>query len=602
MRTRVFTNLCLLGAVLVLAGCDPEDLVHRKVPDPVKGLLTFGPAAGKTTSPGKFKLTDADVIIVSPKANTVFGKGKAVEFIANVKGLEPSGPSPVEITWTLYDERGRPQKIGQRPKEKKELAVGTYKVELAAAYREQKITKTRSFRVALTMNGKITLADKTGLPDAEIVIGEVTGGEPISKTQSGKDGKFFIVFPNEGTFLITPHKEGFSFSPMSSVVKFSQEGALIEFSATKGQIKNIQMTASTDANEPLTVMCPFQNVYVKFDVPSEEKPVRAEVSLVHLDRGMERVIPLEEVRDDPSGLKGFDPESPMVRIRVPVYLASGPSVTTYKLRVTAFDQKGVSISADSGTTVKLDLTYCFRDTLSEGAAFQEKGELDEAVKSYNRMQKVYEKVESQAPYASYIQKSTFNRALAYLALALAKRPDKETSLKYTSASGVQVSQEVTDLSLLGKALADLGLVLKAQPRDPEALMVRGLAKQLSGKYDAAQEDYTNALSVDPKRTEARELRIQTYLKSREEKNLLKAVDDFTQALGSAPDKNCLRDGRRETLKLALKLLEADKKKTDRAQSDKDSTEKHSKDGDETLAVIPLCELSKTVTLQSLIRK
>jgi len=602
MGTRAFISLCLLGSVLVLAGCDPEDLVLRKVPDQVKGLLTFGPAAGKGAKFGRFNLTDADVTIVSPKANALYNKGKAIEFVADVKGVEPSGPSTVEVTWTVYDGRGRPQKIGQRPREKRELPIGTYKVELAAAYKDQRVVKTLSFQVALTMNGRVTLADKTGLPDTEIVLSDPAGGEPISKSKSGKDGKFTIVFPKEGSFLITPVKNGFSFSPMSSVVKFNQEGTPIEFSATKGQIENIRMTTSPESDAPVTTICPFQYVYVRFDVTTDEKPVRAEVSLVHLDRGIERLIALEESRDDPSGWKGFDPESPMVVFRVPVYLASGAVVTAYKLRVNVFDEKGVSISADSDSSVKLDLTQCFRDALYDGTTFQEKGELDEAVKSYNVMQKIYERVESQAPFAPYIQKSNFNRALAYLTLALAKRPDTDTSLKYASGSGGQVSQEVVDLSLLGKAFTNLEAVLKTQPRDPEALLLRGLTKQLAGKYDSAQDDYTKALGVDPKRYEARELRIQTYLKSRDDKNLLKAVDDFTQALADAPDKKCLRDGRRETLKLALKLLDAEKKKTDRPQADKDSTQKQAKDGEDASAVIPLCELSKMVDLQSYLRK
>jgi len=602
MYIRILVTVCLLGSLLLLTGCDPEEIVHKKVPDPLKEVLTLGQAPGKGTGPGKMVLADPDVMIVAPKANAVFGIGKEVQFEANVKGFDPEAPSPIEITWTLIDEKGRPLKIGNRLKERRKLDLGKYKIQLTAAQKEHKIVKSLSFRVALTMDGKVTLAGDGGLPETQVSLSELEGSVPISTVQTRKDGRYTIEFPNDGTFRIVPHKEGFSFTPLSATVRFSRELKGLDFTAVKGEVRDVKLTASADSDEPLDSICPLQEAFVKFSVASEEKPVRAEASLIHSEQSKERTIPLDEIRGDPRAPKELNPEAPLLKVQIPLGLVASVTEGLYRLRVSVFDEKRHSISADASYLMKLDIPSCLWQTMERAASEQEKGRTEEAVKGYNLIQKLYERAADHAPFGPYMGRCVFDRGLAFIAMALAKRTDKDIKLSFSLHSAGPDSEDGTELNLLGKALSDFNAAVKANPNDLEALLMRGLTKQLAGKYEAALDDYSSVLAMDPRRMDARSLRAQTYLKTLEEKNILKAVDDFTEALSHAADKQCLRDGRRETLKLAVKIAQEEQKKKESQQSDQQESAKPRKDEDQVLAVIPMCKVSEVVNLNGLIRK
>ena len=95
---------------------------------------------------------------------------------------------------------------------------------------------------------------------------------------------------------------------------------------------------------------------------------------------------------------------------------------------------------------------------------------------------------------------------------------------------------------------DFSAVLKRGPKDPDALLFRGLIHYEAGDPEPALADYKEVLLVAPRTPMAPLLRGCAYVKSGIKQNLSLAVDDFTEALTTDPEDKVLRKARFETLK------------------------------------------------------
>jgi|GEM_PF-576092 len=603
----------LVVSMLIMAGCDMEQLVRSKVPEPLKKVLSFGPQGSKRPKGEVRRLRPTDIDIVSPREKSVHPVDKPMEFRALVRFQPEPGEDIPQVSWTLFSEKDKKgASIGTGNSARRKLDPGDYRVELRVTMGKQRIVRNVNFRAAHGVKGVVSDADGSGLAGAEIALTDLESGKEVARTSTGKGGNFAIESPAAGLFLMTPTKPGYSFSPLESIVKFGGEAVQPKFVGFMAEIKDIRLTRSLDSDEADQSVCPHQQAYLKFSVTSEIKPTHMEACLERIEQGATRRFNLEVIGEEKAGDKTFDPPGPVFKVQIPLGLASEPENVTYRLVVTVTDAKERSFSSKAKNRFTYDGVGCFRRCLDQAVAHHEKGQLEDAIKAYKVVEELYKRVERPERFLPFAEKSRFDQGLAYLGLALPLKPEDP----------IRVIR-------LQMAIADFNKILKHRKNDMEVLLFRGIARQVMGNYPAALSDFNAVLAIDPNQAAALELRGQTYVKTEQDQNLLLAVDDFTRALAQSPGEEGLRKSRRETLKFFLKLEKEkkerkeeeerekreakpkqeakDKKKadlttpTDEKDAKDKSVEKAPKEDKSGFANIPLREISDFLKLEKYLR-
>jgi len=560
--------------------------MEKKVPKPLKQVLSSG-----ETGTGKGAGSAAPVVnlnamvdIVSPKVNEVFGVGDEVAFRASVKlpqggvaqDAHDKAKEKYDLVWTLFkDDAKQGLQVGRGNSAKKKLDAGSYRVELNLIVGNRKAVKNVLFRVVHRVVGRVMDATGAGQAGVDLVLTDLEGSKKISQAKTDNKGDFFIETPPSGSYSLRPKMAGCSFYPYNRIVKFVQPPALQEFRAIKGEIIDVKLTGDAQSDENIEFVCPLQQAYLKFLVKSEAKPTGIESSLITIEKDQEKPIPLDDVSDQVATKREFGPEGTLIKVQVPAVMASGPSETTYRLRVTVVDAEKNSFSAEAPVAMKYNVMRCFKTTLDEAVSLQGKGQFEQAIKTYRVMEKFREKVDNPAPFAKFMEKSTFNRGLAAIQMLLLKPPD-----------------ERHELVLLNHALTDFAAASAANKADTNAVLFTGLANHLLENYKLAVSSYNKVLNSDPKMAAARELRALANLKIVErqiraarhaiekleptakevgglagklvatsdalKKNtvmpeFMEAVDDFTEAIQANPEEQNLRKSRKAILKMAYDL-------------------------------------------------
>jgi tetratricopeptide (TPR) repeat protein len=534
MFSRSLRMVLIVAGLSVLIGCDPETVVKSKVPEPLRKALTFGPAGAAA----KAKQSEAaSVEITAPKNGEAYSAGKEIVFRGSAKLASEDKTQKPELVWTLFPEKtpaGVP--LGNGNSVRKQLDPGRYRVELALVQEGRKVAKNVNFRVVISMSGKVTAADGSGLPGTDIDLTDLEGNKVVSTTQSGRDGAFTVEFPSENQFRIAPRKKGFSFSPVSQVVKFSREPVQIVFKGVEGEISDIRLTESEKTDESVRNICPQQEAWLKLTIKFDNKIARVEPFLVQQEKDKERLILLDDLTDSADAAKEHDPNAPTVlKVKIPPGSTLGVPTGLYRLRVKVYDGTGNSFSGEASTPIKMDMTQCFSDKLAEAVSAQGKGNLQEAIKTYSVLEDFGKIVEDPSQFSKDMQKAMFNRGIAHLGIALSKK-----------------AGEAPILGQLNKAFSDFNAVLKVQKRDTEALLLRGTTAYLARNYQAALKDFDTVLTFVPQEAAARELRAQTLIKIGLKKNLTPAIDDFTELVDLDPKNKDFKKSRGEALKLLVR--------------------------------------------------
>ena len=534
MFSRSLRMVLIVAGLSVLIGCDPETVVKSKVPEPLRKALTFGPAGAAA----KAKQSEAaSVEITAPKNGEAYPAGKEIVFRGSAKLASEDKTQKPELVWTLFPEKtpaGVP--LGNGNSVRKQLDPGRYRVELALVQEGRKVAKNVNFRVVISMSGKVTAADGSGLPGTDIDLTDLEGNNVVSTTQSGRDGAFTVEFPSENQFRIAPRKKGFSFSPVSQVVKFSREPVQIVFKGVEGEISDIRLTESEKTDENVRNICPQQEAWLKLSIKFDNKITRVEPFLVQQEKDKEKLILLDDLTDSADAAKEHDPNAPTVlKVKIPPGSTLGVPTGLYRLRVKVYDGTGNSFSGEASAPIKMDMTQCFSDKLAEAVSAQGKGNLQEAIKTYSVLEDFGKIVEDPSQFSKDMQKAMFNRAIAHLGIALSKK-----------------AGEAPILGQLNKAFSDFNAVLKDQKRDTEALLLRGTTAYLARNYQAALKDFDTVLTFVPQEAAARELRAQTLIKIGLKKNLTPAIDDFTELVDLDPKNKDFKKSRGEALKLLVR--------------------------------------------------
>ncbi len=600
MQLRYLVYLSLVGVLLILTGCDPKEMIEQKVPEPLTEAMSSGKGgADKGKGEQKDQADRIEITIVAPKRNSVYPATKEVVFEAKVEVPAAKKKKP-EVTWKLY--RGTAIKkgfqIGRGTRVLKKLEAGQYKVSAALSYKNRERIKTTGFRVATTVEGTVTGSDGAALPDAQLVLSKIDEDAPLHEARSGRDGKFSVEIPAEGSFKLIPKKEGYSFLPYRRIVKFTEPPVVRNFKGTKGSVTDIKITRDPNGEKPIESVCPLQQSYVSFAIKSDAKPVSVETRLVGVKDGKERFITMEAVSEDPAGKQKIHPEGTVLKLQIPAIMATGTSGTKYRLRLTVQDEKNNRFSAEAPVSLDYDILKCFQRALADGVESQNKGDLEAAVKSYKLLHKLNQKVDDPSQFRTFMELSTFDRGLAYLSMAMAKDVnDRET--------------------LLALAFSDFEAALGANESDLDARLFMGLTLQLTGRNREAEEQYYKIIHQQPALAGVRELRALARLKLAEDRlgqvkndlkrfgtddirelfvrlqrlgllnhrdtavlkggaaktadrvnvllkaidrlqkrlaqDLLAVVDDFTEAIKLRPEDKSLRKSRRETLNMVHDL-------------------------------------------------
>ncbi|MDQ7782653.1 MAG: hypothetical protein RDU20_07230 [Desulfomonilaceae bacterium] len=607
MYLRYLVPVSLTVVVLILTGCDPKEMIERKVPDTLKDVMSSEEGrAKKAMAERKGRADKIELTLVSPQRNSVHPVGQEIVFEAKAVVPSPPGTVKPKVTWTLYHgaaiKQGAPLGTGERVVKK--LDAGQYKVSAKMLVDNQEKIATTAFRVANTIEGHLTSGDGAVLPDAELELSKLDEDKPLHTARSGQDGRFAIEIPAEGFFKLIPKKDGYNFFPYRRIVKFVEPPVSHDFKGTKGRIGNIKITEDPQGETAIESVCPLQQSYVSFTVKSDSEPVRVETHLVGIRDGRELLVPMEDASDDPAAKPEIRPEGTVLKLQVPSTPAGGSLGTEFRLRVTVQDRNNNQFSAEAEKSLDYDILSCFRRALADGVELQKKGNLEAAVKSYRLLQHLHESVDDPSQFRKFVEQSTFNRGLAFLAMAMAKPKD-----------------DIDRETLLARAASDLDATLGRNEGDLDARLFMGLTLQLAGVETKALSQYNKILAQEPRYPAVRELRALARMKLVEddlkrikndfehfgkedirelfsrleqrgrltrsdtallrsgstkaadridvllkaidrfqkelERKLLAVVDDFTEAVKSRPEDNSLRISRRETLKTVLDLQDAE---------------------------------------------
>jgi tetratricopeptide (TPR) repeat protein len=516
MFKRYLVPLLLMGLLLIVNGCDPKELVKQKVPEPLKDAMSSGGGEKKKGKAGKEDpFSRASITVVSPKRNSVHPVVKEVLFEAKVQMPDRKAASKTTVVWNLY--RGAIKKgvqLGRGEAIRKKLGPGQYRVSATLLYKNKKKVKTSSFRVANTIEGRIATSDGAVVSGTKLVLSNIEGGEPLHEAVSGEDGKFLIEVPIKGFFRLRPKQEGYGFVPYDRIVTFTEPPVQQNFKASKGKITDIKFSAEPNSEERIESVCPLQQGYVSFAVTSETKLAVAEAFLVTVVEDKERRIKLEDSSDIPSSERKIHPEGTVLKVQVPTEIIKNrENEATYKLRLILHDGKNHTITGEAPEPIDYNIMGCFRKTLARGIAQQQKGKLEEAIKSYRLVRRLSQKANEPTQFSTFVEQSTFNSGLAYLALAMTK-PEKSLDRE----------------NMFARALGAFGKTLAGNKSHLDAMLFKGWSYQLAGEYSRALPYYDKILQQEPRYQGVRELRAQAELKNAEKK--LKAMKTYFQRLGT----------------------------------------------------------------------
>ena len=606
MSLRYLMATGLMAILLIVNGCDPQDVIKQKVPEPLKEAMSDGKDAPRSGEGGSGESQEkVSIEIVTPKRNSVYPAGEKISFEAKTTIPEAKDVKKATVVWMLYrDTAKKGVQIGRGDLIKKTLEAGKYRVSATLLIRDRKTVKTSTFRVANTVAGKITADDGVPLAGTKVVISEMGGDEPKHTARSGKDGTFSVEIPEEGYYRLMPKKEGYSFLPYSRIVKYTNPPVRQSFKGTKAQITDITFTEDAEGEASLDSVCPLQQSYLSFAVKSDVKPKSVRVYLVSVEDGKERIIQMDDASETESLKQKLDPNGTVLKLQVPSMMAMGPTETSYRLRLTVVDEKGRQFSEEAPESFAYNIVKCFRRALADGVAQQNKGEYEHAVRSYKLMETLNKKVHDPTPFVTFMDQSVFNRGLAFLALAMKEKKDS-----------------IEQQSMLKRAKDDFDRVLEEDKSDLDAKLFLGVTFQLAGAYRRAEKYYDSVIQQEPRYPGVRELRAQVKLKLVEadlkqmrkafrvaseegmrellgrlmqagklkpqeravlkrgssnliervnvllkiikrhqeetERMLLSVVDDYTEGIEANPNDESLRASRREALKIVYDLQESE---------------------------------------------
>jgi len=537
--------ICVAGSLLALAACDPASLVEKKVPEPIKKILTFSSSAAKRKPAAKKALEKLTLQIISPRNDNSYPLDRPVVFQAVV---EPKGAGikKKDVVWTLTEVKarkgGKPSKsrvIGRGMTLVKKFPAGSYRVQAKLSPgKGLKLTQTARFAVEFSVPGRVVFNDG-GLFGADFVLTDLRGMTAVARARSGKDGSFFIAVPPGGPFKLVPRKAGFSFAPPYRLIHRGLKLTSLDFSAAKSKIEEMLLTGSPDSDGNLRVVCPEQETYIKVKLDPGAKVTRLTAHLVPDIKGAKKIkeahkplIFTEAAYSGDSAVAGGESGPTTIKVKVPVNWKRALQQTSYRLRVTAQDVNGNSFSSESPNVIRIDMEKCLLKKFEEAVSLHGKGDLKAALKIYNLIQKIGKELADSVISSGEAARILFNRGLAYLQMAV--------SLD---------AEDMKRVGYLSKALEDFRRVLALDKRDAEALLMRGWVTQLRNDPDTAVKFYNQAITANADLAEAYEMRARAYLATKLKKNLSRAVDDFTAAIGINPGDDSLRKSRRETLKL-----------------------------------------------------
>ncbi|MBM3303245.1 MAG: hypothetical protein FJY85_25285, partial [Deltaproteobacteria bacterium] len=259
MLARIVAIPWLLVSLLVVTGCDPKEMIEKKVPEPLKGFMA--PEKGGRRGAGdamEGALQPSALEVDSPKANSVLSVANDVTFRAKIDIPPAKDDIKPQIVWTLFSDKGQKGvQIGRGETLNKKLDPGRYRIQAALFYKDAKIEKEVAFRVACMTEGKVAAPDGTGVPGVSLVVAEIGYTKPLFQAQSDRGGKFSIELPQDASVELTPGKQGYSFYPSRRVVKFVFPVVLQEFAATKAEVKDIALAEHSSSKESVDSVCPL---------------------------------------------------------------------------------------------------------------------------------------------------------------------------------------------------------------------------------------------------------------------------------------------------------------------------------------------------------
>jgi tetratricopeptide (TPR) repeat protein len=443
------------------------------------------------------------------------------------------------------------------------------------------MVKRVNIRVAMSISGKVVSGGK-GVPDAQLILTDITGEKELGKTKSDAKGEFSLEFPQNIVSRLVVRKPGYCFSPLHRVFDFQGKSERVVFKGAKATIQDIMLTSSADSNEPLKNLCPGDQAYFKAGYKTNKRVMRVETSLVQpTPSGKIREL-LGEAIEAANVPNTLDPNSAQaLNVKVPRKLKTGVVSDHYSLVVTYYDTEGNSFSGMSENQIRVSPSQCALAYTVRGAEAQMKGDQEKALEMYNKAEEYSSSSPSLQEDAMVQEARLFNRGLAHLALAISAKRES--------------SQEISHIN---KALADFAEVLKLHRTDAESYLMRGVARYLRQNYTDAVDEISKCLRNAPGMTAAYKIRAMAYLQTRDPSNLSKAVDDFTAALDKESDNENTRKIRSLTLIHDIEL--SDKIKAEKASPKKDSDSGEKIEID--LGKTPLPDLREIIDVKSFARR
>jgi tetratricopeptide (TPR) repeat protein len=246
-------------------------------------------------------------------------------------------------------------------------------------------------------------------------------------------------------------------------------------------------------------------------------------------------VVIGEQSDPPDAPESPDPvkQRSMV-VKIPATWKQHHAKESCSLRATARDAEGNLFSTEAPDPIVVDIGACLANIGARALALQEKGDAENALKLYAVSAELEKTVLAADEVNLVASKNDFNSGLACLELSFKAAPSDPNLPGY-----------------LGKALNEFTDVVKASPRDAQAILLRGLARQLRGDFASAINDYDNVTKINPKMAAVHKLRALALLQSNRPDKTMEAVDAFTEALSLDAGDNRIRKARNAALKLAL---------------------------------------------------
>jgi tetratricopeptide (TPR) repeat protein len=561
----------IICAFLVI-GCNPEELIKQKVPEPIQKMLKL-PSLEKFGSKAQQREQIA-LRIQKPNNNDILNPKKPVKFVAKVE-LPKGMPVPKQnIAWVLFKKGSkRPKRLGTGLQASTNLDPGSYQVKVTMNLPEPlNVNKTDSaqFDVAFTVDGRVVHSG-LGIQGVELTLTEIQGDKEVSRAKTGKDGKFRIAIPEKGKFKLSAKKAGYSFSPLYKIVQYGGKSDSMPFRAAKAEIRDIRLFPDKDSKETVKIFCPQKEFYLKLKLESETEITSMRAELIPKKRLDAKPTVIGEVLNASEVPNVNDPSAPQfMRVKWPEIKDITIQPENYLLVVIASDANGNAFSVSSPDLVSVDITACIEKVFSHAVSLHQKGELEVALQAYNTLAKDIRFASNKAPFKKLIAKRAFNMGLVNLHLALKLMDEGKGDGKADR--------------YLSRAVVSFTDAFTANRNDAESIYLRAVSHYLKKNDQNALNDCAQAIQLAPRMAKAYELQGRLYLNSGRKKQLLDAVDDFTTALTIDPDNASLRKTRSATLKLDLE----NKDKSDEEKIDTSS--------------IPFEDLAKSKILRTAPRK